>query len=95
VMTNLVRQLGRKRAFELAGLGEPIDGATAERWGLVNRLADADEVDTVAFDLARRMAGYSGRALASTKQLMGEVADLPYAAGLERGRLANIEMRGF
>src|SRR5947208_14978988 len=36
VLGNLVRQVGRKAAFELVSLGEPIDAARALRLGLVN-----------------------------------------------------------
>src|SRR4030095_1431257 len=38
VMANLVRQVGRKAAFELVALGEPIDAARALQLGIVNRV---------------------------------------------------------
>src|SRR6185369_6213021 len=38
VMANLVRQVGRKSAFELVSLGEPIDAARALALGMVNRV---------------------------------------------------------
>ena len=34
----VVRNVGRKRAMELLLTGEPIDAATAQSWGLVNRV---------------------------------------------------------
>ena len=37
-MANLVRQVGRKQAFELVAMGEPIDSRTALVWGMVNRV---------------------------------------------------------
>src|SRR5437870_9706659 len=38
VMANLVRQIGRKAAFELVALGEPIDAKRALALGMVNRV---------------------------------------------------------
>src|SRR5205085_10708085 len=38
VMANLVRQVGRKAAFELVALGEPIDARRAFALGMVNRV---------------------------------------------------------
>ena len=32
VMANFVRQVGRKAAFELVALGEPVDAQRALRW---------------------------------------------------------------
>src|ERR1044071_7518666 len=43
VMANLVRQVGRKAAFELVALGEPIGAGRALELGVVNRVvADAE-----------------------------------------------------
>src|SRR6478752_367657 len=44
VMANLVRQVGRKAAFELVALGEPIDAARALDLGLVNRVFPAQSL---------------------------------------------------
>jgi enoyl-CoA hydratase/carnithine racemase len=41
----VVRNVGRKRAMEMLLTGEPIDAATAESWGLVNRVVPAAELD--------------------------------------------------
>jgi enoyl-CoA hydratase/carnithine racemase len=50
----VARNIGRKRALEMALTGDPIDAATAADWGLVNRVvADAD-LDTAVADLIRR-----------------------------------------
>lgn len=51
----VARNVGRKRALELALSGDTIDAATAADWGLVNHVvADADLDDAVA-DLVRRV----------------------------------------
>src|SRR5450830_804324 len=41
----VARNVGRKRALELAMTGDPIDAATAADWGLVNRSVPADQLD--------------------------------------------------
>lgn len=95
VMTNLTRQVGRKAAFELVGLGAPVDAARALALGMVNRVVlDADLMqETLA--IARQLAAASPQAMAATKQLLHQVAELPFDAALEQGRLANERMRAF
>jgi enoyl-CoA hydratase/carnithine racemase len=95
VMANLVRQVGRKAAFELVALGEPIDAARALQLGMVNRVVPEDELMREAVVLAERIAEKSRPAMAQTKRLFHEVADLPLAAALERGRDTNRRMRNF
>jgi enoyl-CoA hydratase/carnithine racemase len=48
------RNIGRKRALEMALTGDPIDAATAAEWGLVNRVVPDDELDEAVADLVRR-----------------------------------------
>ena len=95
VMTNLTRQVGRKAAFELVGLGAPVDAARALALGMVNRVvADADLMqETLA--IAQQLAAASPQAMAATKQLLHQVAELPFDAALEQGKLANERMRAF
>jgi enoyl-CoA hydratase/carnithine racemase len=95
VMVNLVRQVGRKAAFELVGLGLPVDAAQASAWGLVNRVVDSGQVDDEALALARQLAARSPQAMAATKDLMRRVADLSFDDALGQGRLVNVAMRAF
>ncbi len=95
VMANLVRQVGRKAAFELVALAEPIGAARALALGMVNRVAKEDELLCVAFSLAQKLAALARPAMAETKRLFHEVADLPLTAALERGRDTNRRMRNF
>ncbi len=95
VMANLVRQVGRKAAFELVSLGEPVDAREALRLGMVNRVVEKESLLSVALDLAQRLASVKREAMAETKRLFHEVADLPLAAALERGRDTNKRMRRF
>ncbi len=95
VMANLVRQVGRKHAFELVSLGEPVDAHKALAMGMVNRVVpDADLLpETMA--LAAKLAAASSPAMKATKQLFHEIADLPLEEALRRGREVNKRMRGF
>lgn len=48
------RNIGRKRALEMAFTGDPIDAATAAEWGLINRAVPDDELDAAVADLIGR-----------------------------------------
>lgn len=95
VLGNLVRQAGRKAAFELVAFGEPIDAPRALALGLVNRIAPRGDSLKEAVAMAEKLAGMSRAALAETKKLFHEVADLPLDRALEKGRDANRRMRNF
>jgi enoyl-CoA hydratase/carnithine racemase len=95
VMANLVRQVGRKAAFELVSLGEPVDAQQALRLGMVNKVVARENVLPDAVGLAEKLASVKREAMAETKRLFHEVADLPLAAALERGRDTNKRMRNF
>ena len=95
VMANLVRQVGRKAAFELVSLGEPIDAKRALSLGLINLVEKDQELLGIALSLAEKLSKVDPQALKATKQLFHEVADLPLEEALKRGRAANQRMRGF
>jgi enoyl-CoA hydratase/carnithine racemase len=94
-MANLVRQAGRKAAFELVGLGEPVSAQRALALGLVNRVVPPGELLPCALQLAGQLAAVSRPAMQLTKQLFHQAADLPLEQALERGRAANQRMRSF
>ncbi len=60
----LPRIVGRGRALEMILTGKPIDAPTAERFGLVNRVAPAAELREVTEKLAGAMLGNGPLALA-------------------------------
>ena len=95
VMANLVRQVGRKAAFELVALGEPIGAERALELGMVNRVVADQDLMPQALSYAEKLAAMAPAARAETKRLFHEVADLPLAAALERGRETNRRMRNF
>jgi enoyl-CoA hydratase/carnithine racemase len=95
VMANLVRQVGRKAAFELVSLGEPVDAQQALRLGMINKVASKENVLQQAVAIAEKLAGVKREAMAETKRLFHEVVDLPLPEALERGRDTNKRMRNF
>lgn len=95
VLANLVRQIGRKQAFELVSMAEPIDGARALALGLCNRVVPDGDVLDEAMALAERLAGWSPIAMATTKRTFHRAADLSLGQALDVGRDANVMMRGF
>lgn len=68
----LPRIIGLSRATELLMLGDSIDAATAERYGLFNRVVPHESLMTEAMALARRLASGPLFALGITKELLNE-----------------------
>ena len=95
VMANLVRQVGRKAAFELVSLGEPLDAQQALRLGMVNRVVALERLLAEAVSIAEKLAAVKRPAMAETKRLFHEVADLPLEPALRRGGEVNKRMRNF
>ncbi|HWE35637.1 MAG TPA: enoyl-CoA hydratase/isomerase family protein [Isosphaeraceae bacterium] len=77
VLHDLVRQTGDRRARELLLTGEPIDARTAERWGLVNRVAPAGRALDEAIAMARGLVGSAPLALSTIKRLLDESTNRP------------------
>jgi enoyl-CoA hydratase/carnithine racemase len=56
-LRRFIDAIGVPRTRELFLLGDYIDASTALAWGLVNRVAAAEELDTTALELAQELAG--------------------------------------
>jgi enoyl-CoA hydratase/carnithine racemase len=95
VMANLVRQTGRKRAFELVSLGEAITAQQALAYGLVNRVVPDADLLSGSLAVAEKLAGIQKEALTETKKLFHRVADLALEEALKSGRDVNQRMRAF
>jgi len=63
----LARQVGDKRAREIFFLAREYDAETAERWGVVNEVADHDELEPLALEYARIVATKSPQAIRMLK----------------------------
>ncbi len=66
----LPRQVGLKKAMEIALLGDRFDAPTALRLGLVNEVVSVGELKTRTRMIAERLAKGPARAYAATKRLM-------------------------
>ncbi|MBA3795816.1 MAG: enoyl-CoA hydratase/isomerase family protein [Chloroflexi bacterium] len=79
----LPRLMGYARAAEMTFLGEPMDAATAERLGLVNRVVPGDRLMDEARALAERLAGAAPLALALTKRALNRAMGADLASQLD------------
>ena len=64
----VARNIGRKRALEMAMTGDAIDAATAADWGLINRAVPPDQLDAATLDLISRATRGSTESKAMGKQ---------------------------
>ncbi|WP_426166420.1 enoyl-CoA hydratase [Sandarakinorhabdus sp. DWP1-3-1] len=89
----LSRLIGPYRARELSLTGNFLDAATAERWGLVNRVVPPHELLPHAQRLAADMATIDPAFSAAYKRLIGDGYGATFADGMaleaERGKAAN------
>jgi enoyl-CoA hydratase/carnithine racemase len=79
----LPRLVGDRRARELAMLGDTVDAADAERYGLINRVVPVAELDVEVAALAERLAGLPAMALRGTKRLLLASWDSTLAQAME------------
>lgn len=76
-LVRLIRQIPYAFAMDLMLRGERIDAGTAARYGLVNRVVAPEELDGAAHAIAGELLGKSRTAMATVKQAVRELADLP------------------
>jgi enoyl-CoA hydratase/carnithine racemase len=69
-MVPVARNVGRKRAMEMALTGDVIDAGTALDWGLVNRAVAAEDLEKATRELLERATRGSRRSKALGKQAM-------------------------
>ncbi len=77
----LPRLIGRGRAMELILSGDDMDAETAERWGYLNRIFEADEIGPHVQKLAQRIASFPPEAVRLAKQSVNQ-SDKPWLDGL-------------
>ena len=75
-MVAVARNVGRKRAAEMALSGDVIDAWTAQDWGLVNRVVPAGQLDSSVADLLERVTRGSAESKAIGKQALYAQIDL-------------------
>lgn len=79
----LPRIVGMGRATELLMLGDTVDAATADRYGLVNRVVPHDSLMPTALELARRLASGPTQALSMTKRMLNNEWNMDLISALE------------
>ncbi len=75
-MVAIARNVGRKRAAEMALSGEVVDARTALEWGLVNQVVPAAQLDSATFDLLKRVTRGSAQSKGIGKQALYAQIDL-------------------
>ena len=75
-MVAIARNVGRKRAAEMALSGDVIDAQTALEWGLVNRVVPIAQLDSAVQDLLERVTLGSAESKGIGKQALYAQIDL-------------------
>jgi enoyl-CoA hydratase/carnithine racemase len=75
-MVAIARNVGRKRAAEMALSGDVIDAQMALQWGLVNRVVPAAQLDSATTDLLERVTRGSAESKGIGKQALYAQIDL-------------------
>ena len=78
----LPRLVGRGRAMEIVLGADDLDAETAERWGYLNRIYAAGDIDAKVASLAERIASFPVAAVRLAKASV-TAADLPLQQGLQ------------
>jgi enoyl-CoA hydratase/carnithine racemase len=86
----LPRLIGMHKAKELAFLADMIDAAEAERIGIVNRIAPADELDTAVDTIVARLLQMAPIALTQTKHLLDQAFTVTFAEAVEAEAAAQV-----
>ena len=83
IMALIYRDVGRKKTAELMLLGEQISAAEAQRIGVVNRVAAADEFHSVVAEWAGKLAAKSPVLMKLGKDAMYRQQDMALADAIE------------
>jgi len=89
VMAILRRNVSEKRAFELATQGFEFDAATAEKFGLVNRVFPDETFEADVNDYVSVYKKVSRSAVILSKRLLYQMDGLTFEAALQAGVDAN------
>ena len=79
-MVALTRAVGRKAAMEMLVTGDLIDAETAARYGLINRVVEASELDATVDALAAKIVAKAPKAVAIGKGAFYRQAELDLSA---------------
>jgi enoyl-CoA hydratase/carnithine racemase len=79
----LFRSVGRKKALEMQLTGNIISAAEAERFGMVNQVVPADQLEEATLELANKLAAKSPLALQIGKTGIYAIQDMPYDQAID------------
>ena len=82
-MVAIARNVGRKRAFEMAMSGDVVDARTAADWGLVNTVVPDAQLDSAVQDMLERVTRGSAESKAIGKQALYAQLDLGQRAAYD------------
>jgi E-phenylitaconyl-CoA hydratase len=85
----VLAQLPYPIAMELLLTGDRFDAATAERWGLVNRVVPGPELMDTAMEYAARIAANAPLAVQAAKELALRSRDMDLVSGLRLEQTMN------
>ncbi|MFP3153276.1 enoyl-CoA hydratase-related protein [Lachnospiraceae bacterium ZAX-1] len=77
----LPRLIGKSRAKKMIYTGESITAKQALEWGLVDEVTQKGEAEKTAFALAKTLAEFSSKTMASVKKAIDTGIDLPLKEG--------------
>lgn len=84
-----IAQMPYAIAMEFLLTGDPVDAATAARWGLVNKVVPQRDLLATAMDYARRIAANAPLAVQAAKELALRSRDVDLATGLRMEQMFN------
>jgi len=85
VMAILRRNVSEKRAFELISSGAEINGAAAERIGLINQVFSDETFDSEVEAYARAFEKVSASAVALSKRLLYQMDGMAFVEAVQSG----------
>ena len=83
-LVRLVRQIAYAHAMEIMLTAHRFSAADMQIYGVVNRVVEAEEVETTALELAERLAGLSTTALQTIKEAALTLQHLPLNEAFQR-----------
>lgn len=79
----LPRLVGLNKAKELTFTGETFDAHSAQRWGIVNQVVSAEELESVTWQLALRLAQGPTKAIGLAKAMLNKSFETDLATFLD------------
>lgn len=78
----LTNAIGKAKAMDLVLTGRMIDGAEADRIGMVSRVVPHDDLLSVATEAAETIGEYSLPSIIAAKEMVGRALELPVTEGV-------------